>query len=174
MSRVLKEQVVREYEALFGGKQDCFLVDFTGLPAEGARELRNRLRKEGAELKVVDVALARVAFRKVGWDRLDPYLTGPTAVGFRGDVVGMARVLARWASEQKTIRIKGGQLGLEPVGPQQVGALAGLPDRKTMQSLVLATVIAPLVQVAGLLEQTLVQTANLVDRHIEKLGQKSS
>ena len=94
-------------------------------------------------------------------------------MAFGADGVSVAKALTEWLKEAgdetaKKVTLRGGALARRRIAPADVSALAALPDKKTMQAQVVATVIAPATQVAGLLQATLAQVVYLVQGHIEK------
>ncbi len=177
MSKAIKKAIVSEWTESFRNVSDCVVLTYQGVPSEQVRSLRNRLRKDRGSMKVIRNALARKAFAEVGLSCLDDLIQGPTAVAYGEDGVAVAKALTEWVKEAgdetaKKVKFRGGALARKKISPAEVTELAGLPDKKTMQAMVLATVMAPATQIAGLLQATLAQTAYLANAHIAKKEQE--
>ncbi|MBI4230919.1 MAG: 50S ribosomal protein L10 [Planctomycetes bacterium] len=170
MSRAIKQSMVQEYRERAARLQDSVLVRFTGVSAIEADDLRLKLRGcGGARLFVLRNALARLAFAEEGFPELGTCLTGSMAIASEGDGVQIVKTLREWGVQKKgKIEIRGGTLGRKVIGPSQIEALASLPDIRTMRAQVLATALASLTQVLGLVNAVLSQVPNLVNDHIRK------
>lgn len=173
MSKAIKKTMVSEWTESFRGVSDCVVLGYQGIPAEQVRSLRSRLRKDRGSMKVIRNALAKKAFAEAGLSCLDDLIQGPTAIAYGEDGVAVAKALTEWMKEAgdetaKKLKLRGGALARKRITQADVAELAGLPDKKTMQAMVLATVMAPATQIAGLLQATLAQAAYLVNAHIEK------
>ncbi len=170
MSRAVKQAVVLEYRVRAARLQDSVLVRFNGVSAGEADDLRSKLRVSGgARLLVLRNSLARRAFAEEGLAELGTCLEGSMAIASEGDGVQMVKTLCEWGAKKKgKLEIRGGTLGRKVIGPAEVESLAALPDIKTMRAQVLATAIAPVTQILGLVNAVLSQVLNLVSDHIRK------
>lgn len=175
MSKAIKSRMSEQWVAEFRDLQDCVVVSYQGLTSSQTKELRQKLTKEKARLRVLRNALAGRAFEQLGIGCMKDLLSGPSAVAYGSDSVAVAKVLSQWvkdAGKEGKLKIQGGVLARQAIPAAQVEALAALPDRKTMMSQVLATVIAPATQVASLVQATLTQVPYLVQNHVEAMSKQ--
>jgi large subunit ribosomal protein L10 len=173
MGRILRERVVGELARRYQDTRDCVFVDFSGLDVEAIAQLRERMRKRNIEFFVVKNSLLKLAMEKVGLPTSDELFIRPTAIVTGGDdPIAVCRIVVDWQKRTKTTEIKGGLLDRKLVTGRQVVELSALPSRQVMLSQVLGLFLAPLTGIAGLLNNTVVQVANLLHNHIEKLEEE--
>ena len=80
---------------------------------------------------------------------LDEVFTGPTAVAFSNeDVVAPAKIMDEFAKEAKALEIKGGIIEGKVASLEEIHALAKLPNREGLLSMLLSVLQAPVRNVA--------------------------
>jgi large subunit ribosomal protein L10 len=175
MARLLRERIVDELTRKYAGMRHCVFVDFTGLNVELMTELRRRAHERGAEFFIVKNSLLKTAFQKVDMPARDQVFVRPTAVitGPEDPVVACS-LIVEWQKKTKTARVKGGILDRRFVTSEQVFELSALPSRKVMLSRVLGVFVAPLAGFARALNGALLQVANLLQNHVEKLEHRGN
>jgi large subunit ribosomal protein L10 len=170
MARPEKKRAVAELKAKFSASQAVVLTDYRGLTVKKATDLRRRLRQAGVEYVVAKNTLTSRAAHEVDLGELDQFLAGPTALAFGlGDPVAAAKVLTEFALTNKELVVKGGVLTGKVIGADQVKALAALPSREVLLSMVLAGMQAPLSGMARVLSGTITSFAYAVDAYRRKL-----
>lgn len=147
-----KSQVVSEIREKLENASGVVLADYRGLTVAQVTQLRVQLRQAGVEYRVLKNTLVRRAANEVGVQGLDPYLEGPTAVAFSTDPVAPAKVLTDFAKTNKNLQVKAGILDGKVIGPEGVKALADLPSREVLLSMVLRGMQAPLTGMANVLQ----------------------
>ena len=96
----MKSQLVAEYTAQFKESASLVVVDYRGLTVAEVTELRQQLRAEGVEFKVLKNNISRRAVTAAGFEGLSEAFVGPTAVAYsKEDVVAPARLLYNFAKE---------------------------------------------------------------------------
>ncbi|MDI3328246.1 MAG: 50S ribosomal protein L10 [Alicyclobacillaceae bacterium] len=140
-----KVRAVEELTAKFREAKAAIITDYRGLNVAEMTELRKRLREAGVEFKVVKNTLTRRATQAARLEALDQHLVGPTAIAFGfGDVVAPAKILTEFAKDHKALEIKGGLIEGKPVDAAGVDALAQLPSREGLLSMLLSVLQAPM------------------------------
>jgi Ribosomal protein L10 len=149
-----KGQVVSEIKEKFQKSSGVVLADYRGLTVAQVTQLRAQLRQAGVEYRVLKNTLVRRAANEVGVEGLDSYLSGPTAVAFSADPVAPAKVLTEFAkaNKLKSFQIKAGVVEGKVIGPDGVKALAELPSREVLLTMVLRGMQAPLAGMANVLQ----------------------
>ncbi len=170
MGKILRERIVTELAKRYEDTKHCVFVDFSGLDVEMICQLRKQTRKQGIEFFVVKNSMLKLAMEKVGLPTKDELFVRPTAMLTGGeDPVAVCRLIVDWQKKTKTTGIKGGLLERKLLTRSEVIALSKLPSREVLLSQTLALFLAPLRTFATLLNNTLVQFANLLHNHAEKL-----
>lgn len=121
------------------------IVDYRGLNVEQVTKLRTQLREAGIEFKVYKNALTRRAADAAGLEDLKEYFVGPIAVAFSNeDVVAPAKILNDFAKENEQLEIKAGVIEGNIATLEEVKALAELPSREGLLSMLLSVLQAPI------------------------------
>lgn len=140
-----KKQVVAEIAEKLKTSKSTILTDYRGLTVAEITELRKQLREAGVEFKVLKNTLTRRATEEVGLTELNESLTGPTAIAFSyEDVVAPAKILHKFAKDHEALEIKGGVVEGRIVSFDEVKALAELPSREGLLSMLLSVLQAPM------------------------------
>ena len=144
-----KETLVQAAAEKFESAASVVIVDYRGLTVEEVTNLRKQLRDAGVEMKVIKNSILSRAAKKVGLDGLDEVFTGPTAVAFSNDdVVAPAKIIDEFAKDSKALEIKGGFIEGKVSSVEQITALAKLPNREGLLSMLLSVLQAPVRNVA--------------------------
>ncbi|MCB8508574.1 50S ribosomal protein L10 [Enterococcus faecalis] len=144
-----KETLVQAAAEKFESAASVVIVDYRGLTVEEVTNLRKQLRDAGVEMKVIKNSILSRAAKKVGLDGLDEVFTGPTAVVFSNDdVVAPAKIIDEFAKDAKALEIKGGVIEGKVSSVEQITALAKLPNREGLLSMLLSVLQAPVRNVA--------------------------
>lgn len=140
-----KKAVVQEIADKLTRSKTTIVADYRGLSVKQMNELRKQLREAGVEMQVLKNTLTRRAAEQVGMDALNEHLTGPSAVAFSyEDVIAPAKVLHNFAKENTQLEIKGGLLEGKAVSLDEIKALAELPSREGLLSMLLSVLQAPM------------------------------
>ena len=125
------------------------VVDSRGLTVEQDTNLRRSLRESGVELKVIKNSILTRAAEKAGLDDMKDLFVGPSAVAFSNeDVVAPAKIINDFAKEAEALEIKGGAIEGAVSSVEEIKALAALPNREGMLSMLLSVLQAPVRNVA--------------------------
>ncbi|MFD2308568.1 50S ribosomal protein L10 [Enterococcus termitis] len=144
-----KETLVQNAAEKFEAASSVVIVDYRGLTVEEVTNLRKQLRDAGVEMKVIKNSILSRAAKKVGLDGLDEVFTGPTAVAFSNDdVVAPAKIIDEFAKDAKALEIKGGVIEGKVSSVEEITALAKLPSRDGLLSMLLSVLQAPVRNVA--------------------------
>jgi large subunit ribosomal protein L10 len=139
-----KSLLVSEVTTKFRESSCSIVADYRGLNSSQVTNLRKALRDAGIEFQVIKNTLARRATAEAQLTELDAYLTGPTAIAFsKSDVVAPAKILSDFAKKNDKLNLKGAIVEGKVVGPDQIKALADLPSREGMLSMLLSVLQAP-------------------------------
>ncbi|MED1181976.1 50S ribosomal protein L10 [Bacillus paranthracis] len=147
MSKVIetKQQVVTEIADKLRASKSTIVVDYRGLTVSEATELRKQLREAGVEFKVYKNSLTRRAAESAEMAELNEFLTGPNAIAFSNeDVVAPAKVLNDFAKDHEALEIKVGVIEGKLVTLDEVKAIATLPSREGLLSMLLSVLQAPI------------------------------
>jgi len=173
MQKEDKERVVAELTEKLRTAETLIVADYRGLTMPQIDKLRGRLLEHGARFSVVKNTLTRRAAEAAGVEALLALLEGPSAIAFiesDGDMVAVAKALADSARETRVLAIRGGLLQGREIGAADVEELAKLPPLEILRGQVIGAMIAPLSQLAALINAPLQNLIGLIDARVEQLS----
>lgn len=139
-----KEAAVAEIASKLSQSATTVVADYRGLNVSQVTELRKQLREAGVEFQVLKNSLVRRATEGVGLSDLNEVLTGPSAIAFSGDdAIAPAKILNDFAKKNEALKLKGGVVEGKVVEVTQIKALAELPSREGLLSMLLSVLQAP-------------------------------
>jgi large subunit ribosomal protein L10 len=147
MSSVIeqKKQIVDEIAEKMKASKSTIVVDYRGLTVAEVTELRKTLREAGVEFKVYKNSMARRAAEAADLAGLNTALTGPNAIAFSTeDVVAPAKILNDFAKKHEALELKAGVIEGNIASVEDVKALAELPSREGLLSMLLSVLQAPI------------------------------
>ncbi|MCL1632378.1 50S ribosomal protein L10 [Sporolactobacillus sp. CPB3-1] len=140
-----KKKVVDEIAAKLKESVATIVVNYRGLSVAEVTELRKQLREANVDYKVYKNTFARRATEIAGISELNDALTGPTAVSFsKEDVIAPAKVLYNFAKEHEALEIKAGIIEGKLTSLEEIKALAELPSREGLLSMLANVLQAPI------------------------------
>ena len=120
------------------------VVDSRGLTVEQDTNLRRSLRESDVEFKVIKNSILIRAAEKAGLEDLKELFVGPSAVAFSNeDVIAPAKVISDFAKDAEALEIKGGSVDGKFTSVEEINALAKLPNKEGMLSMLLSVLQAP-------------------------------
>ncbi len=167
-NRQFKEEMVAEIKGKLEKSSALVLTDYRGLTVAEATDLRRQLRAEGIEFKVLKNTLIRRAANELGYDELEPFLQGPTAIAFGYEDPALpANIIFKFAKSSDKLEIKAGMLSGEVILAADVHNLASLPSKEVLLSQVLSVFQSPLAGITSVLQANLRSFVNVLDAYLE-------
>lgn len=139
-----KQEAVAVIAAKIAASSSTVVADYRGLNVAQVTELRKQLREAGIEFQVLKNSLVRRATEGTDYVELNNILTGPTAIAFGNeDAVAPAKILNDFAKKNDALKLKGGVVEGKVVSMEEIQALAELPSRDGLLSMLLSVLQAP-------------------------------
>lgn len=140
-----KQELVNQIAEEIKASSSVVIADYRGLNVAEVTELRNNMRNEGLTFKVYKNSLVRRAMEQAGIEVLEEVLTGPNAFAFStDDAVAPARVLNDFAKEHENLELKAGVIEGKVADQAEIKAIATLPSREGLLSMLLSVLTAPM------------------------------
>lgn len=163
----LKEQL--------GSTGHALLVSFDGLSVEKDGQLRRALREAQLNYKVVKNTLGRLAVEGTPLEPLKDHFVGMTAIAFSdSDPVGLAKVLSKFAKENKELTFKAGVVEGRAISVTEIDSLATLPSKEELVSKLMFLLNAPAQRLATVLNAVPRNLAVVVNEISKQMGQQSA
>ena len=138
-----KKAVVAEVSAQVAQAQAIIVAEYRGLQVGNITNLRAQARKEGVYLRVLKNTLVCRAVEGTPFEGLKDQMVGPLIYGISKDPVSAAKVLHEFAKTNDKLILKGGALPNYVMDANGVKALASMPSREELLSMLLGTMQAP-------------------------------
>ncbi len=139
-----KKQIVLDIAEKLSSSLATVVVDYRGLSVAEVTELRKQLREAGVEFKVYKNTLVRRATEQANLTDLNEQLVGPTAIAFsKEDVIAPAKILNEFAKNNEALEIKAGVIEGQVATFEEIKALAELPSREGLLSMLANVLQAP-------------------------------
>ncbi len=168
MDRAQKAEAIEALKGVFADAGAVVVTHYMGLTVAEMTDLRLRLRKEGAALKVVKNTLVQKALGgSVGEDG-DALFKGPVAIAYAPDAVTAAKVTAQYAKENDKFTVIGGLMGQQVLDAKGVDTLAKLPSLDELRGKLVGLLQAPATKIAGILQAPAGQLARVVGAYANK------
>lgn len=175
ISKQRKKELVAQYVDWFDQSRAMIVTEYSGLSMNDIDELRAKLREIGGEFHIVKNTLGKVAFDSAGRTVPENFLDGSTAMVFAfQDGPATAKAFMEFAKEREAIKVKGGFLNDELIGPEAVTALAELPPLPVMRAQLLGTIMAPASKLVRTLAEPARQVAAVIKAYSEAAPSQDS
>jgi len=170
MDRAKKAESIEELKGVFANSGTVVVTQYTGMTFVEMSELRSRLRKEGAVLKVFKNRLAQKALDGSVGEKGDALFKGPVALVYSADPVTAAKISSQYAKENDKLKIIGGIMGTDVLNESGVKALATLPSLDELRGKLVGLLQAPATKIACVLQAPAGAVARVIAAHAEKAG----
>ena len=148
-----KEDAVKALKEEFEGYNGFIFTDYRGMTVSQITELRNSLRKNDAQFRVVKNRYAKIAFQNLGKSGAEDQMVGPTAVALaKGDESNVvAKALFEAIKNGAPMQVKGAIIDGEVMDGAKVEALSKLPTKLELIASLMGTMKAPVQKLAATL-----------------------
>ncbi|MDD3487432.1 MAG: 50S ribosomal protein L10 [Candidatus Moranbacteria bacterium] len=138
-----KELVKNLSETISDGKVIIF-SDYAGTSVAKMKNLRDELRKNGSTYKITKKKLIDLSLKNAGIEASVLDLEGQIGVTVgKEDEVSAAKVLAKFAKENKNFKILRGVLENKVISGKEVASLATLPSKEELLAKLVGSINAP-------------------------------
>ncbi len=168
MDRAQKASSIEELKGVFANSGAVVVAQYSGMTFVELADLRGRLRKEGAKLKVFKNRLAQKALDGAAGEKGEALFKGPTVLAYAADPVTAAKIAAQYAKENDKFKIIGGIMGSDVLNDAGVKALATLPSLDELRGKLIGLIQAPATKVAGVLQAPAGQLARVFNAYATK------
>jgi large subunit ribosomal protein L10 len=169
MDRAQKQESIETLKGVFADAGAVVVTHYMGLTVAEMTDLRLRLRKEGAAIKVVKNTLALKALDGKLGDKGEKLFAGPVAIAYGPDAVSAAKIAVQYAKENDKLKLVGGILDQSNVLDENgVRALATLPSLDELRGKLIGLIQAPATKIAGVLQAPAGQLARVFNAYATK------
>jgi large subunit ribosomal protein L10 len=149
VDRAQKEKVVEELGQIFESSGVVVVAHYAGITVAEMQDLRSRMRAEEGSIRVAKNRLAKIALQGSPSEALGGLLTGMTVLAYSEDPTAAARVMEKYAKDNKKLEILGGTMGETALDAAGIKAVAEMPSREELIASIVGCIGAPASNIAG-------------------------
>lgn len=169
-TRAQKTQDIEFFNEKMKNAGGVVVANYAGLTVSAITELRNKVRAEGGETKVMKNTLAKIAIKDTEFEGLNEFLAGQTVLIYADDPTVPARVANDFSKENENLEIIGGALPGEALDATRVKALASLPSLDQLRGKLVGLLQAPAQKLASVTQAPAGQLARVINAYSQKEG----
>lgn len=173
MPNLVNKMVVRELTDAFRDASSMLVVSMSGLTMKENEELRTSLAEGGVEIRMVRNSLAQIALKECGVEIPASVFEGNIAIA-AGDpehAVHAAKVVSKHpARKDGRMQFRAGLLEGELLDGARATELADMPDRPTLQAMLLGVLSGPARSLVGLVAAPGSSLARVVQARVDAQG----
>jgi large subunit ribosomal protein L10 len=154
MPSIVKKLAAAELREAFKDSDSVLVVGVDGLDMPQNEALRTQLAEHGMTLRVVPNKLARAALADCGFEFGADVFQGPIAVtcGDAEAAINAAKVFtSKEVKKAGKVTVRAGALEGVVLGAADAAALADVPDKNSLRSMILGCLSGPAQQLVGIL-----------------------
>ncbi len=150
-----KGQVIEELKDKFSKAKAVILTDYKGMTVAELSELRGLLRGAKVDYRVIKNTFARIASEDTPISTAKDAFKGPVgiAIGY-ADPVAVAKKVIEFTRKSEKLRLSGGVIEGKFCAANDIRAIAELPPKEVLLSMLAGAFQAPLSKMAGALSAT--------------------
>ena len=146
-----KKSYIAEMTAQFENSKAVMVTHYQGLTMTQLDELRAKMREHGIIFKITKNRITKLALEKTKCKDLLNLFTGPTAVAFGEDAIMSARILSKFAKDNKNLKLIGGIMDEEVLDQAGVQNVASLPTLDEARANIIGILNAPVSKLVSIL-----------------------
>ena len=135
----------------FANNESVLVTHYQGLTVNQIDSLRNEMRTHGILFKITKNRITKLALKDTKCKDLSNLFTGPTAVAFSKDAISSAKILTKFAKENKSLKIIGGIMGNEVLDVKDVAQIATLPTLEEARAKIASILQTPAQKIISIL-----------------------
>ncbi len=174
MPNVVNKLVVRELSEELNGVEGILFVSLSGLSVAEDDALRTELAGHGVRLRMVRNKLARVALRENGVEVPAQVFAGNVAMmwGSPEEAIQAAKIISKSPLKKDgKVGLRAGLLDGAVLSEADAQALADVPDRDTLRSMLLGTINAPARSLVTVMNAVPAGLARVIQAHVDEAAE---
>jgi large subunit ribosomal protein L10 len=173
ITREKKRKILEQLKEKIEKQKIMIFIDFTGVKSKDLFSLRKKLKEVGNEIKVAKKTLINLALKEKNLNVIDVRkMLGEVAVIFgMKDEISSAKTVYEFSKENKNLKILGGILEKNFIGPEKIEELAKLPTKEELLAKLVSDISAPISNFVYLLKsipQSLVFVLSQIQLKVQK------
>lgn len=147
-----KQAEVSALAASLKNAETIVLADYRGITVGEDTELRNELRKNGVQYKIVKNTILNFVADELNLSELKECFKGPTAIAYsESDPIAPAKILKNFEKKIEAFNVKGGVMDGKVASLEDINALSKVPAREELLAKLVGGLVSPIAGLAMVL-----------------------
>jgi large subunit ribosomal protein L10 len=168
VERAEKKELVATMHQVFKAEGAIVVAHNLGLTVNQVNDLRGRMAKAGATVKVAKNRLVKLALEGTDAAGMKDLFKGPTMVAYAKDPVAAPKIASEFAKGNEKFVVLGGAFGKTIMDAKAVKTLAELPSLDQLRAKLIGMIQTPATRIAGILQAPAGQLARVVGAYANK------
>ena len=168
MNKEQKKNYISQMETQFQNNEAVLVTHYQGLNMTQLDELRTQMREHGIKFQITKNKITKLAIEKTKCKDLSSLFTGATAVAFSNDAIISARILSKFAKDNKNLKLLGGIMGSDILDQAGVQNVANLPTLDEARAKIVGILATPASKFVSILLARSEKMSNLSPENSEK------
>ena len=151
LNKEQKKIYITEMTDQFEKSEAVLVTHYQGLSMTQLDDLRSQMREHGIKFQITKNRITKLALANSRCKDLTDLFTGPTAVALSEDAISSAKILTKFAKENKNLKILGGIMGNEILDLAGVQNVATLPTLDEARAKIVGILSAPAQKIVSIL-----------------------
>ena len=168
MDRAQKNELVTTLNGVFKETAVVVVAHYSGLSVAQMSDLRSRMRKAGAHVKVAKNRLVKLALEGTDANVVRDLFQGQTVIAYSDDPVTAPKIASEFAKDNEKFVILGGAMGATALDQDGVKALATMPSLDELRAKLIGMINTPATRIAQVVNAPAGQLARVFSAYAEK------
>ncbi len=161
MNKEKKKIYIDEMKKAFSSNEAVMVAHYQGLNVNQLDKLRKELREKGILFKITKNRITKIALKDTPCKDLEKFFTGPTAATMSSDPILSAKILTKFAKDNKNLKIIAGFMDGKVLDQNEVAKIATLPTLDEARAKIVGILTSPAQKIVSILLAPGSKIANL-------------
>lgn len=163
-----KVQLVSDIRSILNSNGVVIITKNHGLTVAEAKSLRKKIKAASGGMMVAKNTLIKLALEGTQFEKLSSEMTGPTAITYSNDPVGVSKVVTEFVKENEKLELCSGAMNGTLLSKEDVISLSSLPSMDELRGKIVGLIMAPATKIAQVLQAPAGQLARVISAYSNK------
>ena len=151
MNRLQKQNFVENIKSIISEYSLILVFHYRGMSVNEISELRVKSFETGANIKVTNNRLIKIALDGSEKSAMSELFEGPTAIAYSNDPVNLTKLVTNFAKNNSKLVLVGGIMDKEILSVEKIEILSKLPSLDEARAQLIGLLNTPAQKIAGIL-----------------------
>ena len=168
MNRDQKQNFIESIKTIISEYSLILVFHYRGMSVNEISDLRVKSFQTGANIKVTNNRLIKIALDGSDKSEISEFFEGPTAIAYSNDPVELTKLIANFSKMNDKVVIIGGIMNKEILTVEKILELSKLPSLDETRAKLIGLLNAPAQRITGLVAAPAGKVANVINAYSKK------